>query len=190
MTRSLPPTDSSRRRLLWGLAAGLYFLPNLLLHRAANDAVDWMWQGLSFEAYQALALHLAKGAGLLCALVVAVLVIQSRRSGRQAAIWGGATALVLLAHHVLVVNPVEVVHYPQYALLAVLLYRALDHVTLAAALATLLGVVDEVFQYTVLYAHHPQRDQLYLDGNDMVLNALGAGLGLAAVKLVADHRRR
>ena len=49
---------------------------------------------------------------------------------------------------------------------------------MAAALATGLGVFDECVQYFILYADHPARGgAIYLDGNDMLLDAIGAAMG-------------
>lgn len=74
----------------------------------------------------------------------------------------------------------ELAHQPQYALLALLMARALDpgRQTWPRArlmlLGTAVGAVDEVFQYlwiTASYSH-------YLDFNDILVNALATWLGL------------
>lgn len=74
----------------------------------------------------------------------------------------------------------EYAHYPQYALLAVLLARGLDArrqhwpVVTVVLLTTMLGAIDETLQYlwtTRSYSH-------YLDFNDWLVNLLAAWAGV------------
>ncbi|MCB1888057.1 MAG: VanZ family protein [Rhodocyclaceae bacterium] len=74
----------------------------------------------------------------------------------------------------------ELAHYPQYALLGWLLARALDprRDRLVAArvlvLATLMGAADEAAQYLWVAATYGD----YFDFNDVLVDTLGAALGL------------
>ena len=126
------------------------------------------------EAYQRVALGVALFVGVLAAglgLLLAPAPVWRRR-------WLLWVLVAVVAHVALVVNHVEAIHFLQYGLLAVLLDAGLRSPVRAALLATALGVVDECYQYFVLYADHPSRGEaIYLDGNDMLLDAIGAVLG-------------
>jgi hypothetical protein len=89
----------------------------------------------------------------------------------------------VLIQQSLLVASVENIHYPQYALLAVLLGRAGFAAEASWLAATGLGVIDELYQYLFL----PRGRPTYLDWNDMVLNGLGAAFGTVALFL---SRRR
>jgi hypothetical protein len=95
------------------------------------------------------------------------------------AIWLIAVALV---DRTLIFSLPEYLHYPQYALLAWLLARFVDPdrtrwpfgpILLAT---TLLGIADEVLQYTWITTSYSN----YLDFNDFLLNLLGGFAGLMA----------
>lgn len=74
----------------------------------------------------------------------------------------------------------EVAHYPQYALLAWLLARAMDPQRTRQPIArllfwtTLLGMIDEAQQYLWLAPAYGE----YLDINDFLINLLGGVLGV------------
>jgi len=122
-------------------------------------------------------------------LAIAVLVVTWRR--RQAlpvSFWPTTLGLVLLgvlAQQLLLVASIENIHYPQYALLALLLGRGGLPLETSWLVATGLGIVDEGYQYLVLRTGTPS----YLDWNDIVLNAIGAGLGVVAVVWYWGARR-
>ena len=80
-------------------------------------------------------------------------------------------AIGVAAQESLLVSNVELIHFPQFALLAGLILAAGLGAETAWLLATVAGIADETYQYLVLYAGVPN---IYLDYNDMVLNAIGA----------------
>ena len=93
--------------------------------------------------------------------------------------WGLWATCAWLADRYLTYSVYEYAHYPQYALLALLLGRAMDPLRRRGcgpcliAAATLLGIGDELIQYlwvTPTYGH-------YLDFNDFLVNMLGASAG-------------
>ena len=77
----------------------------------------------------------------------------------------------------IVVNGIEAIHYPQYALLAWLLVRSGMGLERSWLTATALGAIDEIWQWQTL----PRAVPGYLDWNDIVLNAVGAALGVLVV---------
>ncbi|MDX1408382.1 MAG: VanZ family protein, partial [Saprospiraceae bacterium] len=65
------------------------------------------------------------------------------------------------------------------AVLAILLYPRLRNMSETLIVAICLGVVDEAYQYLWLIPADPG----YYDFNDVILNCLGAGLGLLLLRL-------
>ena len=94
--------------------------------------------------------------------------------------WFFWLATVLLTSRFLLFHPNEYIHYPQYAILAVLLALCIDpdrrKVPWVRILfwTTLMGVLDEMNQYFYLCKIHGD----YLDFNDMLMNLQGAQAGL------------
>ena len=98
----------------------------------------------------------------------------------------GLTALTLACQRWLLVTNIELIHFPQFALLAVLFLAAGFEAKTAWLLATLAGFADETYQHHVLYRNNPNT---YFDINDIVLNTIGAAWGtclFGATKLRAQ----
>ncbi len=77
---------------------------------------------------------------------------------------------------------VEVVHYAQYAILAMLIFPLTRCHWRAVFYATFIGVVDEVVQF---YVYNPW--PVHLDFNDMFYNEIGAGLGCMMIWLAGGN---
>jgi hypothetical protein len=94
--------------------------------------------------------------------------------------WGAAVCGV---NRLLVFSPNEYVHYPQYALLAVLLviwrdpHREKWPIGNLIFWGTALGIADELMQYFFICPSYGD----YLDFNDFLLNELGVVAGLLLV---------
>lgn len=105
---------------------------------------------------------------------------RGERRGETLFFWGLWTVAVVAVDRVLVFSIPEYFHYPQYAILAWLMARALDpgrkRVAVGSVLfwTTLLGVLDELFQYLYLTVDYSD----YFDFNDVLLNLLGAAAGV------------
>lgn len=91
------------------------------------------------------------------------------------------TVLLMLfsVKNLLVVHS-EIIHFPQYAILALLLFPIIKNLPETLFLTIVLGLIDECYQYFVLA---PQKTA-YLDFNDMWLNALGGGLGILLAGII------
>lgn len=165
---------SSTAAWTWSGLAAAYYLAATFSHELMSRVYLALAQGLgmaaAFRLQDALAfLGLAAGAWLVPG--------PGRRSGRiggrEAMAWLALAVLLVAADRLLVITPVERVHYPQYAILALLLRRVLGDEALVLGLACLAGMADELRQYLA----HPVNTG-YLDWNDFCLNLLGAGAGL------------
>lgn len=88
------------------------------------------------------------------------------------------TVLAVLCFTILFVVNVEAIHFVQYALFAILLFPLIKNYFQVHIWAMLAGTLDELYQYLIL---SPQRTD-YFDFNDVVINMVGAGFGLIAIR--------
>lgn len=82
----------------------------------------------------------------------------------------------------LLYTDVEVVHFPQFAVLAVLIFPLVRCHWRTVFYTTFIGVVDEAVQF---YVYNPW--PVHLDFNDMIYNQIGAGLGCMLVWLAGGN---
>mgnify|MGYP001030119080 CR=1 FL=1 len=117
------------------------------------------------------------------AALAAAVVLQLRRSPRPwltGGFWLSWIGAVALADRYLTFSSNEWAHYPQYALVAWLLARAMDpgrqrwRVGRVLFWVTLLGAVDELAQYLWITASYSD----YFDFNDVLVNLVGAFAGV------------
>jgi hypothetical protein len=160
----------------WLLAAAAAFAADLFLHLPVTDLFDALCARLGFTLYD----HLLEIAYALLGVAAVVAVAFWRNRSR----WLLLATVVLVAitvpvERLLLVASVENIHYPQNALLAFLLGRGGFSAEASWLLATGLGAMDEGHQYLFLHRGRPN----YLDWNDIVLNAIGAGFGIIALLL-------
>lgn len=81
---------------------------------------------------------------------------------------------VILSFNILLVVNVEIIHFVQYLVLAILLFPLLNNYRDTLFFATLFATADEAYQYLVLA---PLRTD-YFDFNDVIIDLIGAALGL------------
>jgi hypothetical protein len=166
------------RKLLAAAAAGIYFAAVVLCHEKVTKFVEWLSARLSFRVYN----NLMFDVSILITLIFAVLAIVGIRNGehrqRQIALWLFTAGLVVGSYKTLIVFNVESIHYLQYALLTLPVFALVTRYGETVFWATLLGALDEAYQYFVLY---PDRKDLYFDFNDIVLNLVGAGIGVTFI---------
>jgi len=81
---------------------------------------------------------------------------------------------IVISFNILLVVNVEIIHFVQYALLAILLFPLLNNYRDTLFYATIFAVVDEGYQYLVLA---PLRTD-YFDFNDIIIDLIGVALGL------------
>ena len=167
---------SSCRRHPWinaGCAAG-YFILVVLPHLQVGLFFQWLFSHFTRSQYQ---LGVLSGFVLLFLVLCLVLLrgmIVSRRVAPVLVYLGITFVLTAVSFKLLVIHNIELIHLPQYALLAVLLFPLVRRFGDTVFWATLLGAVDEAYQYFILA---PDRTMQY-DFNDIILNLLGAAFGV------------
>lgn len=163
--------NGTRRGAPWLVAALVVF--NLFLHLPISDVFDGLARRYGFTEYDT-----ATRAVFLIAGVAGAVWLwwPPRRAGVPKALLALA-AVIAISQALIVVNGIEAIHYPQYALMAWLLVRAGPGLERSWIAATALGTVDEIWQWQTLRRAVPG----YLDWNDILLNAVGAALGVLIV---------
>lgn len=128
----------------------------------------------------------ACGVGISLAFVVYIVRHLSRPDGRWTKVIYLIVTLGMIAASWpwLFYTDIEVVHFPQYAVLSILLYAMTRRFGRAVFYASLLGAADECFQY---YVSHPNW-AINLDFNDMMYNAIGAGFGCTLIYVAVEGR--
>lgn len=154
----------------WAVAAAL-LIGNLFMHKRVSDICDALYARVGRGPYERWTLL---GIAALSLAGAALLLRHRGAQLRRPRLAGCVVALVALsvaAQRWLLVSNVELIHLPQFGLLAALLLLSGLGPQAAWIGATLAGVLDEAYQYFVIYAHLPA---VYFDYNDIVLNGIGA----------------
>lgn len=129
---------------------------------------------------------------LVCFVVV--IVFQAYAGTRRASTllyWGLWLGTVIFTDRILLFKEIEYIHYPQYALIVVLLTLCLDpkreRFLVARVLfwTTVLGIIDEMNQYFYLCSSYGD----YLDFNDFFLNLQGAIAGVLLMYGFRDNKK-
>jgi hypothetical protein len=184
-------TAASTRRLQWWALALAYYLAGCLLHLQFSL---WLVRqrvtaagSLSYS--QAMpAIVIAGGVALL--LWLALRIRRSASPRATIAFWLLWLAAVASIDRWLTYSINEYAHYPQYALLAWLIARAMDpgrtrwYVGRVLFWTTLLGMGDELLQYLWITTSYSE----YLDFNDFLTNLVAAAGGVLIYYGVAPAR--
>jgi len=168
------------------LVAGLLSIANLFLHKPISDILDALYSRVGRNRYETIGLI---GIGALC--TVAALPAMRRVGTTLSLTWlplslSGLAAITVATQHWLLVTNIELIHFPQFALMSVLFLAAGVSPKWAWALGSLAGALDESYQHLVIYADVPGT---YFDINDILLNSIGAAWGVClfgAARLAED----
>lgn len=166
--------------LAW-LAPVVYFVATSLGHLEFSL---WLvrnrtWGGMTFAYKEAVPWLAIGGAMVLFAWIVLRMRARREAASAMGCFWVSWGACVALNDRFLTYSVNEYAHYPQYALLAWLIGRALDPGRQrwvpgqVIFWTTFLGMLDEVQQYLWIapsYGH-------YLDFNDFLVNLIAAAAG-------------
>ncbi len=156
------------------VAAGLS-IANLFLHKPISDVFDALYSRVGRRWYEIISIALI---GALC--VIASLPALKRLGASLKTTWlpvslVGLALLTIASQRWLLVTNIELIHFPQFALIAVLFLIAGAGPRLAWLCGSLAGLLDETYQHLVIYAGVPNT---YFDINDILLNTIGAAWGV------------
>lgn len=164
------------------VVVSIYSICMILLHKKINEVMDLLYNRYSFERVDRFIFYLA--------LVLLVggfgSFIASQLRGKRNLLIPAAAIMffpIPFMYILFFVSSIEVIHFIQYAILSLLLMSIFKDFSLSFFVSMLLGILDEIYQYFVLYAGQPD---VYLDYNDMVLNNHGAIMGIIIYLLVRN----
>ncbi|HVN86695.1 MAG TPA: hypothetical protein VMW17_17820 [Candidatus Binatia bacterium] len=173
-----------RVRWSWA-AASVLLIADLFLHKPISDVCDALVTRYGWTPYNQATLVIVAGSWIS---IVAALLWWNRERLRQPPVVAAVMLLgaaTLSAYHWMLVANVELIHLPQYALIAAVLLLGGNTPSVAWLGTTAAGVIDEIYQQVAIYAGTPDT---YLDFNDMVLNAIGASWAVVLlVRAVSSH---
>lgn len=155
------------------LYPALYFLCIIIFHQQINNLSVYLSNMLTLERYS-LMLNVAQ-LSAFCGFVLFVMAWKKTGRRRFVSVWCMYGILLWIANTTILVVPAEMIHIPQYMILALLLTRVIANPHHVLLYTTVLGTIDELYQYG--YLRFGMNDN-YVDFNDVVLNALGAIGGL------------
>lgn len=156
----------------------IFYLLVVLPHEQVGLIIVGIFKGYSRDTYNLIVLIIGLiGLGLY--FIPVFKAIASSKSKTLKVFYLTTTLfLITLTLNTLMVVTVEIIHFVQYALVAILLFPLIRNYGETLFWATTLGALDEAYQYFYLA---PQRTDYY-DFNDVIINLLGGALGLILIR--------
>lgn len=159
----------------------IYYFLIVLPHELVGKFVVWVFRNSTREVYQNTILSI----GVLLFAFLIVLIIRNIKVNKVSHhlyyYFLLTFLLIVVAFKLLIIHNVEAIHFAQYFVFAILLFPLLKSPTKVIFWSTIAGSIDEMYQYFYLAPKNTD----YFDFNDIVLNQLGAGLGLIFVLSVS-----
>ena len=169
----------SNHRYLNILLALSYFLVVVLPHKRFGTFLNKVvFKGITRDQYN---LYVASMAAIVGIILAIILFRNIRKSESQKLLffYSLSTMLfaILIVKFLFVIN-IEVIHFPQYALFAILIFPLVKNYRSALIFSTIAGSIDEAYQYFYLAPN----DTGYYDFNDVVTNVVGAAFGVIILR--------
>jgi hypothetical protein len=152
--------------LVWVLVI-VYVVGVILIHRMGNDFFNILKKLMGLTIYL-IFLRVIGVVGVTAAIIYFGKTILN--DSKKLKLLPLIIPLLLMADLSFISVPVERIHYLQYGFLTWAMFKATGKQFPAALLAFSCGVVDESYQYWVLYADNMK---VYFDWNDIGLNLMG-----------------
>ncbi len=157
--------------VILALYFGIVVLPHKRFGTFLNEKV---FVGITRAQYNLYTLLIA---GFLLVLYLFLFFRNARRQDHTVRLWFYMVLNIILACiiiSILFVINIEVIHFPQYAVFAFLLFPIVGNYNETLIWSTLAGAMDEAYQYFYL----APGDTGYYDFNDVISNLAGAVFGL------------
>ncbi len=155
------------------IIAVIYFFIVVSTHEIVGEIVVAVFRNSSRAFYQTTVLML----GILFILFYIFYLVRKAYivQHRNLIYWQLFTTLLLAmaSFHLLIIHNIEIIHFLQYAIMALLLFPITKTLIGSIYWASLLGMIDEGYQYFILA---PEKN-MYFDFNDIILNTIGAAFG-------------
>src|SRR5262249_24846858 len=153
-------------------ALAVYGLAVTFPHEEVQTMVGKLAQVMGRSGlYQAAAISALTGATLTTWVLMRKIAQQSHRT-TLGLFWFATLLLIALTWRYLSVNNTQLVHYPQYLFPGIVLFALTSSATESLAWVTLLGGLDECFQYWGLHGGWG----IPYDFNDIYMDLLGGAV--------------
>ncbi len=166
----------NRHKVVTFLFGGLYFLLTVLLHLEVSKISVWFQSKLSTSVYN----NMLGIIGLVIISFFSIYLLNRTRKedDRKFKILCLALTitLVVISFNTLLSINIEYIHFFQYAVLAIPVFAMTLKFGETVFWITLLGALDEAYQYFILVP-----DFEYFDFNDVILNLIGGGIGVILI---------
>lgn len=164
----------TERKYISFLLLSIYYLMVVLPHEQVGQFVVWVFKEATRATYQITVAVL--GSGIF--LVFLFYIFQNIKHLAEKRILYlylfTTVTFMLISFKTLIIHNIEIIHYAQYAILILFLYPLTKTMISSLFWATILGALDEAYQYLYLA---PNRTD-YFDFNDIILDLLGAAFGI------------
>lgn len=158
----------------------LYFLLISLGHEYVQDAAFWAYKRYSLARVNRVLFHV----GWICVALLVIWCAKRWRPTRRGYFQLGYAALLMFLAYAawrwLFYTTIEAVHFPEYAILAILLFSITRRFSHAVFYLMLLSTADETLQFINAMHRHWAT---YLDFNDLTFNLLGGCMGCLLLHL-------
>lgn len=177
--KPLPYRLAERKRLVCAFIL-LYFAANVFAHGMVQKIAEWVHEKLTPAGTNTLVTVLALLALVLFSVFVFTRVKHAPQKVLKIFYCAATAAFVAVSYTTMFMINTESIHFVQYALLGMLVFMITPRVGETVLLVTILGAIDESYQYWVLDG----TSDTYLDFNDMILNLEGAAIGVMLLILL------
>jgi hypothetical protein len=165
-----------RNKLIAILLATATYLSIVTFHDEITVLAIKIRRDIGRELYNSYIFYFFLGLLLFAIIYISYRILKSEGKWLKTGLATTITALMVLSFRYLMTYNIEAIHFVEYMLVALLLLPVLRSYGETVFWVTILGLLDELFQYFFLV---PTFD--YFDFNDNVLNLLGAGTGAVLV---------
>lgn len=170
------------KEMFFRIALAIFYICSVLFHKKVNEFIDIFYKKYSFEATNRFFIYT-----LILPLVIGIIFFLYTALRRDRKNFFVAMGIILLPvaiyYFLFFVSNVEAVHYFQYAIVSFLIYKISHSIFYSFITSTILGIIDEGYQFYVLYAG---RSGVYLDYNDMLFNIHGTMIGIVFYMMFSD----
>ncbi|MCX7957476.1 MAG: hypothetical protein N3B13_00320 [Deltaproteobacteria bacterium] len=151
----------------------IFYCMTVLFHRRVNEFVDIFYKKYSFDITNRFFVY-----SIIIPLIAFIFIFlwyHLQKFRKIIFVFSLVVIPQILQYRLLFVSNIEAIHYVQYAFISFILIKMSGSIWYSFFASSVLGVIDESYQFLVLYAGHPG---VYLDYNDMLLNVHGAIIGI------------
>ncbi|MFC2084638.1 VanZ family protein [Bacteroidota bacterium] len=159
----------------------IYFIIAVLFHNPVSDYIHTLYKKYTFKAFSYFIIIFSLVIFILLIIYLVNYILKHQSKLRTVIYTLFTTLLMYFAFDLLISYNSELIHYPQYAILFVLIFPFNRRFVETIIICSLFSVVDELYQFIVLKG-------LYFDFNDLLLNFIGASLGAVTVYILTGSQ--